>query len=330
MRLEIPGRMDSSWLWRGLHAGLALQRLTRHLAAHRPDIVHAFLPWPSLLACAAASRARIPVVISSRRSLLAAYRPLSRLVATAARFSTARPDFIIGNSGAVTREVFELERFPAEKTATIYNGVDTSRFRPSNDRPYRNERGWGDEHLVFGMVANFLPYKRHVDFVRAAALIRERFPHARFVMAGRDDGQLDAVQREVRRLDLQSHMVFLPPQDSPVELFAAMDVCVCTSETEGFSNVLLEAMASGKPVIATAVGGNPEAVVEGETGYLVPVRSPQAVAEVAAKLGTNPSLRKQMGDSARKRVEENFTVERMVRAHENLYAELLQHSRRHS
>ena len=98
---------------------------------------------------------------------------------------------------------------------------------------------------------------------------------------------------------------------------------VSASLSEGFSNVVLEAMASGKPVIATDTGGNPEAVVHGETGLLVPVGSPPSIAQASRQLLQNPVLRQQMGRKGRARVEENFSLDAMARKNEQLYVNLL-------
>jgi glycosyltransferase involved in cell wall biosynthesis len=114
----------------------------------------------------------------------------------------------------------------------------------------------------------------------------------------------------------------LDSDSSPEKIFAALDVYVCASESEGFSNVILEAMACGKPVIATKVGGNPEAVDEGVTGFLVPYGSPQAIAEAAVQLLQDPAQRHSMGAMGRRRVEREFSLERMVRLHEELYLRL--------
>jgi glycosyltransferase involved in cell wall biosynthesis len=174
------------------------------------------------------------------------------------------------------------------------------------------------------MVANFFGYKRHVDFVEAAAILHSRFPHVRFIMAGQDRGELPAVSAAIARRGLSEFIQVAPSMSRPEDLYAAMDVMVCCSDSEGFANVILEAMASGKPVIATAAGGNVEAVVEGTTGFLVPCRSPLALAQAAERLLQDTALRQLMGRNARQRAEQQFSVVKMVRSHENLYARLLE------
>ena len=115
-----------------------------------------------------------------------------------------------------------------------------------------------------------------------------------------------------------------PPEWATIEqVFAALDIYVCSSSSEGFSNVLLEAMACGKPIIATGAGGNPEAVIDGDTGFVVPVGSHQEIAAAAEILVHDPLRRREMGMRGRRRVEENFSLQKMTRATEQLYLSLL-------
>src|SRR5215472_8231171 len=126
---------------------------------------------------------------------------------------------------------------------------------------------------------------------------------------------------------LESYTRIVPGTPAPELTFAAMDVYICSSETEGFSNVLLEAMATGLPVIATNVGGNPEAVAEGGNGTLVPAHSPELMARAALELAANPERLRQWSESSRRRAEELFSLKKMVQAHEELYTRLASRSR---
>lgn len=188
--------------------------------------------------------------------------------------------------------------------------------------------GWGENNVVFGMVANFRPCKRHIDLVQAAAMILQQHPEARFVMVGADYGSREEVVREIEKLELKGKVHVVERDPSPEKIFAALDVYVCASESEGFSNVLLEAMACAKPVIATGVGGNPEAVLDGETGFLVPWGFPPALAAAAERLLRDPEQRRVMGIRGRQRAEQNFSLDRMVRMHEQLYLQLLSERRK--
>ena len=326
--LDIPSSGHSKAWARGWKTAGAVARLTAHLRRAEPDVLHAFLPVSFVLAAPAARLARVPLLVGSRRSLAACYRN-ERLLAGVDRVATRMCDFVIGNSRAVTAELVQLDGVPAERTATIYNGVDSDRFQPG-DKSFRHAQGWTDDNVVFGIVANFLPYKRHVDFIRAAGLIAAKAPQARFVMAGEDRGILPELRRQIADAGLESRFVIIPGTSEPEQLYPALDAYICTSETEGFSNVLLEAAACGLPLVATEIGGNPEIVVPGENGCLVPVAQPEQVAEAALALASNPDLRRRMGARSRKIVEQRFSPENMVRQHELLYERALNASGRGS
>jgi glycosyltransferase involved in cell wall biosynthesis len=319
--------LNRAVLKRAYHAQLALRRLCSHLSGIRPDILHAFLPGSVIHASGARLLRRVPCMIASRRSLVDCYRPNGKLAAVADKVATRTADFVLGNSEAIIQEVMRLDGVPASRTLVIYNGVDTERFSPSNRPGLRCEFGWGEEHTVFGMVANFISYKRHLDFVSAAALIHATIPQARFLLVGEDRGQMSSVQNAIDAAGLARYFNILPGTKKPEQAFAAMDVYICTSETEGFSNVLLEAMATGLPVIATDVGGNHEAVAEGVNGILIPARTPQLIAQAAVKLATNPDKLHEFSQQSLRRAENLFSLSRMVHAHQELYSQLVSQKR---
>lgn len=319
--LDIPPQ-PAHWRSKIIVGAQAAFRLYRYLSRIQPDIVHAILPVSCILGCPAARLAGVPGIIGSRRSMIDSYARADKLVAKADRFAMRLADYALGNSLAVTREMVEVDGVPARRALTIYNGVDTHRFHPERDRSLRMEMGWTEEDVVFGIIANFIHYKRHIDFVRAAAIIEKRFPNAKFLMGGEDRGELREVRAEIERLGV-GNIRIVEGVRSPETLFAAMDVYICTSQTEGLSNVLLEAMASGKPIIATRVGGNPELIVEGQTGFLAPYGAPRDIAEAAMALLRDRSLLKRMGEKARLHAEQSFSIEAMTERYHDLYRKLL-------
>jgi glycosyltransferase involved in cell wall biosynthesis len=312
---------------RAYHAQRAFRRLCSHLRNTRPDILHAFLPAAVIYAGGGRLIGKFPCVIASRRSLVDCYRPSSRLAALADVVATRASDFVLGNSQAIIEEVLRLDGVPRSRTQVIYNGVDTRRFSPTKRPGLREQFGWKHECLVFGMVANFIAYKRHLDFVRAAALIRSVVPQARFLLVGEDRGEMPGAQKAIREAGLEPHFRILPGTNTPELAFATMDVYVCSSETEGFSNVLLEAMAAGLPVIATNVGGNPEGIAEGFNGTLVPTHSPELIAHAGVKLAAHPDELRQWAENSRRRAVELFSLKKMVKAHEELYIRLVSENR---
>lgn len=298
----------------------AVNRLRRYFVASRPHIVHSVLPAASIIGTLAARSAAVPAKIIARRSLVDCYRAAG-MIANLEKLALSIADAVVANSSAVCRELLELDRIPRGKVTTVYNGVDTARFQPADGASCRRELGWAEDNLVLGMVANFFPYKRHIDFADAADLIHRRFPFTRFLMVGRDAGALAGVRRQVERHRLGPAVAILPEM-AAADLYPAMDVCVSSSETEGFSNVLLEAMSCAKPVIATDVGGNREAVEHAETGFLVPARSPREIAVAAEYLIQDDDLRVRMGLMGRERVKQHFSIEKMVQGYEQLYCHL--------
>lgn len=320
---------NSNWFGRSLAIAGAVRRTSGFLRQLQTEIAHAFLPGPSVVGTAAARLARVPLIIGSRRSLASQYRAASRGAGWADTAAFHLAHFNLGNSLAVSREMVDVGGCPARKCGMIYNGVDVQRFRPNLSSVLRQQLGWSQEEVVFGMVANFRRCKGHREFVQAAALIAQRHPRARFIMAGGDSGEKAATMQQVDNLQLSDRVRVLDSNPSPEKIFAALDIYVCASHAEGFSNVLLEAMACGKPVIATDVGGNREAIRHGESGFLVPAADPRKVAEVAEQLLLDEALGSTVGMNGRMRVERKFSLQAMVRAHEDLYEDLLQ-KRRHA
>ncbi len=317
--LGIPVTKNGQWRPKGYFVVRGMRRLMHFVRHYRADVVHAILPGACMVACPAGKLAGAPVVIGSRRSLTNCYRHVSRMKAAMDRAALIFTDYMVGNSCAVAKELEDEDGFLRANILTIYNGVDTRRFSPAVDRGLRQELGFTDSHVVLGMVANFFPYKRHIDLVQAAASLAPRFPELRFLAVGEDRGTLPEVRRAIADHGLEDRFVLIPGFEHPERAFAAMDVYACTSTTEGFSNVLLEAMASGKPVIATDVGGNSEAVACGTTGIIVPPGSPAALADAIEHLLSSPEHRHSMGQAARERVLRLFSLDQMVRSYERLY-----------
>jgi glycosyltransferase involved in cell wall biosynthesis len=203
----------------------------------------------------------------------------------------------------------------------IYNGVDSSFFEsaiPSRTR-VRNTLGLNDHERVVIMVANFIGYKGHADLLQAASLVLKQIPSAIFLLVGEDRGIKEELKRQALSLGILERIRFMGQRDDIPQLMAASDVSVLASHEEGFSNVILESMASGLPVVATRVGGNGEAVLDGVTGWLVPEKNPVEMSKKLVDLLRDPKRAKSWGELGRKRVKGLFTVDKMVQAHMELY-----------
>ena len=203
---------------------------------------------------------------------------------------------------------------PDDKIRIIYNGVDLAKFRTNTDRGVRAEFGFAEDDPVVGIVARLRPEKDHVSFLRAARTVVDELPRARFLLIG--DGairpQLEALCTE---LQITPNVHFAGSRHDVPRLLQAIDVFVLSSVTvECFPVALLEAMACARPAVCTAVGGIPEMINDGETGYLVPPKDPQQLAARLVRLLQDPQTARRMGSAARDRLEAEFTLDRSTAA----------------
>jgi glycosyltransferase involved in cell wall biosynthesis len=310
----VPAR--ASRLGRAAGAGLALYR---HLRAERPDIVHFFLPEAYLVGSAAAAAAGIRIRVMSRRSLTVYqqdYPMLGRVESWLHRRTTA----LLGNSTAVVEQL-AAEGAAPERIGLIYNGV-TLRPLPDEAAPgeLRAALGIDPQALVFAVVANLIAYKGHADLFDALALIRDRIARPwQLILIGRDEGIGEALRAQAERCGIGEHILWLGERDDADRLIEAADMSLVASHQEGFSNSLIEAMGAGLAVIATAVGGNKDAIAHGETGLLVAAHAPQELAAAILAMANDPDRMRRFGQAGRRRVETLFSLEACVKAYVNLY-----------
>ncbi len=223
-----------------------------------------------------------------------------------------------------------LERYvrigavPRHKIRYIPNGVDTDHFKPDPDVRVRMRKELGvEDNFVWLAVGRFDPQKDYPNMLQAFAHVIKKSVKTVLLIAG--DGPLrPAMERLAGELGLRNNVCFLGIRQDVPELMNAADAYVMSSAWEGMPNVLLEAYATGLPVVATNVGGNGEIVLNEETGFLVPPRDSDALAQAMLKLMDFPEeQRKQMGQAGRKHIEENFAMDRVVDRWEEVYRELL-------
>lgn len=216
---------------------------------------------------------------------------------------------------------------PRERVVQIYNGVDSERFMPADARqPLPDQGSEATDHCVIGTIGRMSPEKNTLCLVRAFILLLTRHPtwrnQLRLALVG--DGPLrEQVVAELAQADLLDR-VWLPGSrnDTP-DIYRGLDVFVLPSHIEGISNTILEAMASGLPVLATAVGGNPELVTEGETGSLVPDDDVEAMAERLVGYCNDVVSRQHHGQHARARVVRQFSMDSMVNNYMAVYDAVL-------
>ncbi len=219
-----------------------------------------------------------------------------------------------------------------KKVRLIYNGVDSVRFNPKiSGEEVRKELGIGSDEIVIGNISRYEPRKGYDVFVRVAAGLAPKFPNVRFIACGHGP-QKDELVSMAEELGLGQKLIFTEPRPDVEKFIAAMDVFLFpTYWGEGLPLSVCEAMACGKPIVASNIGSNRELVTDGENGYLpAPKNWKMETGELPAEpfiqkiahLIEHPELRKTMGIKGRTRVEKIFNVKTMVEQHEKLYSEL--------
>lgn len=290
----------------------AVFRLNQEFRKRGTRVVHSYLFHANLVGTLAARLARVPVALTSKRSLDTYPTVLERW---ACKVSNRLADRVTANAEEVRRHAHEIEGCSLDKIVVIPNGVDLTRFAATVATPPVE---LPDSGPIVGCVGRLSGKKGHTDLLEAAALVLRRRPGTTFVFVG--DGTLRSQLRaQADGLGLNGQVRFVGHVSDPVPLLYRMNLFVLPSRIEGMSNALLEAMAANRAVVATSVGGNPEVVVDGVTGLLVPPRDPARLADAVVTLLGDPERASAMGAAGRARVEACYSVQAMLRQMEELY-----------
>lgn len=302
--------------------------LARFVRAHKIELVHAHVARDYPLAAMAAWRNRRAKFVITRHVLF----HLSRLHA----LTLARASRVIAVSRAVERSLLAQKIFPARKVTVIPNGIDFGRFDADGDasdrEEFRRRLKIAPESLLVGTVGELKRQKGHEDFLRAAAVIARADESAHFIIAGADTTRGGehrvALERTVAELHLKNRVTFTGWVDDTAPLLSALDVFVSASHTESFGLAIVEAMAAGLSVVATATEGAREIISNEETGVIVPVGDHEALAEFVLRLLKNEDERARIGSRAAAVARERFSLDRMVDATERVYEELMMNAER--
>jgi glycosyltransferase involved in cell wall biosynthesis len=235
-------------------------------------------------------------------------------------------DCFICASNAI-REMLVSDGVPPQRAVTVHEGIDLGRVASAPTAKLHEELWLPHDAPIVGNVAALVPHKGQKHLVAAAALVVRQVPDARFVIAG--DGELrPSLERQIKDHHLEKHVMLTGFRPDVLSLHKAFDVFVMSSVTEGLGTSLLDAMAAGKPVVATTAGGIPEVVVDGDTGLLVPPRDEEALARAIVTLLKDEDLRRRMGDAGLRRAQEMFSAERMVQETLLVYQRVALHPHR--
>jgi len=302
-----------------LRMAMAFRRLLRD---EQVDIVQTMFESSDLwagLVTKATSKAKL---ISSRRDL-GILRSTKHRVAY--RLLAGLPDRVLAVSDQVRRFCIEADGLPPERVFTLYNGIAVEAASESAWSKLRQELRIPAGVPVITTVGNLRRVKGADLLVRAAATVRDRFPDAIFLICGSalEADYVSQLRELIRELRLETHVCLLGGQEQVPSILALTTVFALPSRSEGFSNALIEAMAAGLPCVATNVGGNNEAITDGEDGILVPPDSPAALAEAICYLLDHPTAAAEMGAKARITCEKRFTIEAMMHELVRTYEEVV-------
>jgi glycosyltransferase involved in cell wall biosynthesis len=303
-----------------LHGLNQIRKLVNLAKDEQVNIIHTFFEKSEVMGWLVKRLAGIPVWITSRRDLGFKRKEIYNRIF---RISSRDCDKCVANCNAVKEQTLQKERLPEEKIEVIYNGMDFSPYQKSyNGNAFRKEIGIDNQTALVGMIANFnFEIKGHQYFIEAAKRILEKVSNVEFVFVG--DGALRQQYEKLSEdLGIRQKIQFLGRRNDIPVILSSLNVSVLCSTNEGFSNVILESMAAGKPVVATKVGGSPEMVTDGVTGYIVPPADSHSLANAVINLLNEPNKAEEMGKTGRKIANEKFTVEKMVKSYENMYQEL--------
>lgn len=296
-------------------------RMARLFRAYRPDVVHT-RNWTCIDAIIGARLAGVPVVIHGEHGREASdpegrnafRRRVRRLLGPlVTEFVTVSRD--------LARWLTSDVGVPPAKVTHIYNGVDTGAFSPGDQHEARKGLGLPQEPIVMGTVGRLDPVKDHRGLIEAFHRLAGR-QDTRLLIVG-DGPCRPELERRIDELGLRGRVRLLGERDDVNVILRALDIFTLPSLGEGISNAILEAMAAGLPVVATHVGGNPELVDDGVTGFLVPSRSTNSLAAALQRYLDDPGLIRRHGDAGRMRTLNDFSLSRMFAAYDALYSRVL-------
>lgn len=293
----------------------AVLRLKRLLRARQISLVHVNDADDAAITALACRLAGIPCIVHMRSEM--APRKFRKL-----RLQWA--DLLIAVSEGVRRKAIQ-GGMPKEKVVTVYSGIDPAMAQAGVDgQSIRREYGISPQALVIGSVANIAPVKGYETLIGAMAKVQQEVDGLACLIVGADDhGLKEELKRMGQSLGLGPRLHFAGFQKEVRPYLDAMDLFVLASVEEGFGIVLLEAMARGKPVIATAVSGPCEIVEDGRTGLLVPPRDPDGLAKALVELLKDPERRVRMGRDGQERVKTVFSLDSQMGTLATLYGQLL-------
>ncbi|NNF07490.1 MAG: glycosyltransferase family 4 protein [Candidatus Eisenbacteria bacterium] len=313
---------------------VALAKLARRIKKSKFDVVHTHSSKAGIIGRLAAAAAGVPAIVHTVHgwSFHDWMNPLARRVYIGLeKMVEPKTQKLITVSDRDTRKGLVAGVGSSDKYTTIHSGIEVWRFSDGASDPnsIRSELGLAPDTLIVGTVSRLAPQKNPSAFVRMAAELHKRFPDVHFLYVG--DGPLrPEIEKEIQEHGLESHLHLLGARRDIPEITHAIDIFVLTSLWEGLPRVFPQAMAAGKPIVATRVDGAPEAIEDAKNGYLVEVHDHKTLVDRVGGLIQNPNLRLEFGARGRDRVYPDFCATRMTEQISDVYDQILigkQHSK---
>ncbi len=311
---------ESLEMRRGYPDPRGLLQLARRIRAWKPHVLHSHMVHANLMARAVRVLARFPVLVSTIHNIYEGGRALM----AGYRLTNGLADQMTIISEAAARRFIDEGIVPAKLLRVLPNGIDTDvPLLAANVREELRRSLGVSQEFAWIAVGRFEVAKDYPNMLAAFARVRERYPRTALLLVGKGSLQKET-EAVVKSLGLEGHARFLGVRDDVSAVMGAADGYVMSSAWEGMPMVLLEAAAAGLPIVATRVGGNQEVVQDGESGFLVPPRQPDSLAEAMIRLMQYPDVqRRSMGERGRAHVRANYGLERIVERWEELYREVL-------
>lgn len=298
----------------------AISSLRSLLSRERFDVVHCFKGMAMYRVLWASIGVKIPALVFNRE----VSKPLEYFQGS--KYRSGRVDRVVADSEAVRQILIQSGKLRPEKISVVYDEVDLERYHPAVDgSAVRQEFGVGESDFFCGVIGNYAPWRGQEYYLHAISQIRsnaEKSGSLKYLVVGKDTETLQALSS---RLELDGVLRFTGFRSDLEKVVAALDLVInCSVEVESLSGAVAIAMAMGKPVVATSIAGTPELVDENVTGLMVPPENSSALAAAIQRIASlNAETRRRMGESARRKMEMNFS--RQVRAErmEALYLDIL-------
>ncbi len=298
-------------------------KMINFIRKNKIDIVHSFYygnfsGWELLIS----KMAGVKIFITSRRNM-GYWRKSRHLLFD--MFRNRFTDIIIANSYAVREKTIIDERIPPLKIIVVYNGVDFTRYNRQHlveqKISLKKEYGLDEKTAVVGMISNIKNIKGYDYFLKASKIMLDKGHKVKFIIAGEGSDESD-FKRNIEKHGLADSLISVGLCKDTAKMFSIIDVFMYSSLSEGFPNIILEAMASGKPIVGTDVGGTSEMILDGYSGFLVPPMNAQALAKATIKLLSNEALRKNMSERSMEYAKNFFDVNDCIRQYEETYIDI--------